>query len=136
MRRLCSGVAVALIALSGCTSAPGGTETPGRPSSGAASAGGTPSAPCVPASAKAAVQVLVSKTGFDSTCVKARVGKQFLFVNDSDAAQSLKTVAGSPESFQVDLPKRTSTYGRSFSKKGTYEIEQLGGGTTLTLVIQ
>ncbi|KRB43107.1 hypothetical protein ASD90_22285 [Terrabacter sp. Root181] len=127
---------MALVALSGCTSTSGGTETPGPSPSGATSAGSVGSAPCVPAAAKAAVQVLVSKTGFDSTCVKARAGKQFLFVNDSDAAQSLKTGSGSPESFRVDLPKRTSTYARTFSKKGTYEIEQLGGRTTLTLVIQ
>jgi len=79
--------------------------------------------------------VLVSAGGFDATCAKAAVGKQVFFINNSDKAQALKTKAGAPESFQVDLPKKTSTYVRVFKKKGTYVIEQAGGKTPLTLVV-
>jgi hypothetical protein len=79
--------------------------------------------------------VLVSTSGFDATCVKATVGEQFFFINNSAEAQSLKTAAGSPESFQVDLPKKTSTYARAFKTKGTYVIQQVGGKMSLTLVV-
>jgi hypothetical protein len=67
--------------------------------------------------------------------VKATVGEQIFFINNSAEAQSLKTAAGSPESFQVDLPKNTSTYARAFKTKGTYVIEQAGGKTSLTLLV-
>jgi hypothetical protein len=80
-------------------------------------------------------QVLVSASGFDATCVKAFVGNQVFFINNSDKAQSLKTAPGAPESFQVDLPKKTSTYARAFKAKGTYVIQQTGGKTALTLVV-
>jgi hypothetical protein len=81
--------------------------------------------------------VTVTKSGFDHLCVTAPAGTQFFIVSNSDKAVSLRTMKGSPESFQVDLPQRTSTYARSFKKKGTYVIEQAGGtGGTLTLLIR
>jgi hypothetical protein len=81
--------------------------------------------------------VTVTKNGFDHLCVTTSAGTQFFFVSDSDQAVSLRTMKGSPESFQVDLPRRTSTYARSFKKKGTYVIEQVGDASgTLTLLIK
>ena len=87
------------------------------------------------ATAKSVRQVLVSASGFDVTCVKAAVGKQVFFINNGDKAQSLKTATGAPESFRVDLPKKTSTYARAFKAKGTYVIQQVGGKISLTLVV-
>ena len=134
MKRLVGSTVVALVALTGCTSGNKDAAPPGP--SPSASGASTTSGACTPATAKSAPQVLVSTSSFDTTCVKAAVGKQFFFVNNSDKAQSLKTAKGAPERFQVDLPKRTSTYARAFKKKGTYVIEQAGGKTPLTLVVR
>jgi len=135
MNRLVGTTVIALVALTACSD---GTKdaSPPRPSPRASSGTSTTSGTCTSETAKSAPQVLVSTGGFDATCVTAAVGKQFFFINNSDKAQSLKTADGSPEGFQVDLPKRTSTYARAFKKKGTYVIEQGGGKTPLTLVVR
>jgi hypothetical protein len=134
VKRLVASTAIALIALTGCSGGTTGTSPSG--SSQNTSPGLSPtSGACTSETAKSARQVLVSTSGFDATCVKATVGKQFFFINNSAKAQSLKTAAGSPESFQVDLPKKTSTYARAFKTKGTYVIEQAGGKTSLTLLV-
>ena len=135
MKRLVGSTAIALIALTGCTDGNKDATAPG-PSLRASSGASTTSGACTPETAKSAPQVLVSTSGFDTTCIRATVGKQFFFVNNSDKAQSLQTAEGAPERFQVDLPKRTSTYARAFKKKGTYVIEQAGGKTPLTLVVR
>jgi hypothetical protein len=134
VKRLVASTAFALIALTGCTGGQKDTSAPG-PSTSASSGASKTSGTCTPATAKSARQVLVSASGFDATCVKTSVGKQVFFINSSDKAQSLKTKAGAPESFQVDLPKKTSTYARAFKAKGMYVIEQAGGKTALTLVV-
>lgn len=135
MKRLVGSTAIALVALTGCTSGNKDATPPG-PSPSASSRASATSGTCTLATARSRPQVLVSSSGFDTTCVKAAVGKQFFFVNNGDKAQSLKTSEGAPESFQVDLPKKTSTYARAFKKKGTYVIEQAGGKTPLTLVVR
>lgn len=138
MKRLIGSTAVALIALTGCS---GGSKDASKPapftsaSSSSSSGASTTSGACTAATAKSVRQVLVSASGFDATCVKAFVGNQVFFINNSDKAQSLKTAAGAPESFQVDLPKKTSTYARAFKAKGTYVIQQTGGKVALTLVV-
>ena len=138
MKRLVGSTAIALIALTGCA---GGSKDATAPvsspsaSTSASSGGSTSSGACTSESAKSTRQVLVSNSGFDATCVKASVGKQVFFINNSDKAQSLKTSAGAPESFKVDLPNKNSTYARAFKAKGTYVIEQAGGKTALTLVV-
>jgi plastocyanin len=134
VKRLVGTTAIALIALTGCS---GGSKDASAPSASlsASSGASTTGSACTSETAKPARQVLVSAMGFDATCVKAAVGKQVFFINNGDKAQSLKTAAGSPESFKVDLPKKTSTYARAFKKKGTYVIEQAGGKTSLTLIV-
>ena len=138
MKRLVGSTAIALLALTGCT---GGSTDANAPSSSpsasssVSSGASTTSGACTAETAKSTRQVLVSTSGFDATCVKTAVGKQVFFINNSDKVQSLKTAAGAPESFKVDLPKKTSTYARAFKAKGTYVIEQAGGKTVLTLVV-
>lgn len=138
MKRLVACTAFALIALTGCSGGTTGpspsTTSPSTPS-GLTSGASTTSGACTSETAKSVRQVLVSTNGFDATCVKAAVGKQVFFINNSDKAQSLKTASGAPESFQVVLPKKTSTYVRAFKTKGTYVIEQAGGKTSLTLLV-
>lgn len=138
MKRLVGSTAIALIALTGCA---GGSKDATAPvsspsaSSSASSGGSTSSGACTSETAKSARQVLVSTSGFDATCLKAAVNKQFAFINNGDKAQSLKTAARAPESFQVDLPDKTSTYVRVFKTKGTYVIDQASGKTALTLIV-
>ena len=134
MKRLVASTAIALIALTGCTGGTTGTSASG-PSQNTSPGLSPTSGACTSKTAKSARQVLVSTSGFDATCVKATVGKQFFFINNSAKPQSLKTAAGSPESFQVDLPKKTSTYARAFKTKGIYVIQQAGGKTSLTLLV-
>lgn len=81
-------------------------------------------------------QVLISERGFDPGCVSVAIGDQFFLINDSDTSQSLKTAPDAPDAFQVDLPKKTSTYVRTFEKQGTYVIEQAGGTAPLTLIVR
>ena len=132
MKRLLGSVALGMVALSACTGA--SDQTTPSPSGGAAPAAATVA--CTADTATSARQVKVSTAGFDHICVTAVAGTQFFFVSDSDKAVSFKTTNGSPESLQVDLPNRTSTYARSFKKKGTYVIEQAGGRVPLTLLVR
>jgi hypothetical protein len=134
VNRLFGTAAIALIALAACSGGSKDASAPIPPTS-TSSGTSTTSGVCTSETAKSVRQVLVSTSGFDATCVKAAVGHQVFFINNSDKAQSLKTAAGAPESFQVVLPKKTSTYARVFKAKGTYLIAQAGGGTVLTLVV-
>jgi hypothetical protein len=138
VKRLIGSTAIALIALTGCSGGSKDASAPARStsaSSSSSSEASTTSGACTSATAKPVRQVLVSVSGFDATCVKTSVGIQVFFINNSEKAQSLKTATGAPESFQVDLPKKTSTYARAFKAKGTYVIKQTGGKTPLTLVV-
>jgi plastocyanin len=135
MSRAVAAMLVAASVTAACTSSGNGTKSSGAPS-GLPSSGSTgPATSCTKASAITARQTLITKAGFSPSCVKITAKSRFFFVNNEKKDHTATTRAGSPVSFDADLPKKNSTYVTTFKKKGTYVISDKTTNKTMTLFV-
>jgi hypothetical protein len=68
--------------------------------------------------------------------VKIKLKGQFFFVNnDKKTMHEVATNSGSPTTFDVKLPKKSSTYTQVFAKKGTYVVTDLTTKKSMTLYV-
>src|SRR5438445_3715043 len=110
---LSRAVAVMVMAASvtaACTSSGNGNRSSGAPSGSTSGGSSGPATTCAKASAVTARQTLITKAGFSPSCVKIKAKAQFFFVNNEKKDHTATTRAGSPVSFDADLPKKNSTY--------------------------
>lgn len=90
---------------------------------------------CTPANARELAQNFITASSFDVECVTTKTGKPFYFVNNDDASHTVTTETGAPESFDAELPRKTSTYAHTFQKPGTYKIICKRHNETMTLIV-
>jgi plastocyanin len=131
---------VAAIVLAGglvasCTSSGNGNGTSPPPSPSASGSTTNASGPCTRGTATTAKFTNIDADGFMPSCVKIKAGAQFLFINNARKRHSVTTRKGAPASFDVQLPRKTSTYARKFKKKGKYVVVDKTTDETMTLFV-
>jgi plastocyanin len=90
---------------------------------------------CTAANATAERQDFITNDKFDVQCVKASLNQPFYFINNDDAEHTITTASGSPDMFDADLPKKTSTFTETFTKAGTYHIYCKRHGEKMTVIV-
>lgn len=90
---------------------------------------------CNESSAREVSQSFITNSTFDLGCLKVAANKQFFFINNDDTAHVVATQAGAPETFEAELPKKSSTYARSFAKTGEYKIDCKRHNESMTLFV-
>jgi plastocyanin len=119
------------VVLAACSSssgraAPKNTTTP---------KGTTAPAGCTAEAAQPARQALISASGWDVRCAKARVGTSFFFINDDTRPHTVTARPPSPQTFDAILPKKTSTYQLAVKRAGTYVVIDRRGNHQMTLIV-
>jgi plastocyanin len=135
MSRAVAAMLVAASVTAACTSSGNGNKSSGAPSGSPSGGSSGPVGTCTSASARTARATLITSVGFSPSCIKIKLKSQFLFINNEKKDHNVTTRQGSPVSFDVDLPKKTSTYATTFKKKGTYVIVDKTTKKTMTLFV-
>jgi plastocyanin len=113
-------LATATLALSGCGDSDGDNA----------------SGECTSENARELTQAFITSSKFDVDCAKAKVGTPFYFVNNDDTTHTVTAGPTSPEVFDAELPKKTSTYSHTFTKPGTYTITCKRHNEDMTLILE
>lgn len=90
---------------------------------------------CTEQSAREPKQNFITNGAFDVACAKVVANTQFFFINNDDEAHTVTTQQGAPESFDAELPKKSSTYAHTFAKTGKYEIKCKRHNEAMTLFV-
>ena len=90
---------------------------------------------CSATAAKAARQVSITASKFDTNCVSVKLKGQFFIINNDATPHTIVAVSPSPEPFNVTLPKKASTYARSFTVKGEHTVTIKGSREVLTIFV-
>ena len=132
---------IAATLTAGCTSSGNGnTKSSTGPSGTPSGPSGTstgPAATCTKASAITARQTLITKSGFNPSCVKITTRSTFLFINNDSkkAVHTAITAKSAPEQLNVQLPHKNSTFAHSFKKRGTYVFSDTASAKKMTLFV-
>lgn len=129
-----AATALILLTLAGCSNggdkAQGATpSTTEKPTTTAATSG------CSASQAEAARGLTVTDGKFDVTCAKVALGKQVFITNGGSKKVTVATVPGAPVEFNVELPKKTSTYAWTPKKVGTYTLTVTPGSGKVTVIV-
>jgi len=136
MATVSRGVAVLLVTsgvAAGCTSSGSGATSSPPPNTSSGS--GATSGPCTLGTAVHAKFTYVDARGFTPSCVKIKRGGQFLFINNDRKQHNVSTQRGAPTAFNVELPKKTSTYAAVYKKSGKYVVVDSTTNETMTLFV-
>lgn len=119
-----------------CTGSGDGKSSTSPPTGPSANSDGTGTEHCTANTAVKAKFTLIDAAGFKPSCVKIKIKGQFLFINEENRQHALRTRAGSPTTFRVTLPQKTSTYSANFRRKGRCVVVDTTTHKQVTLFVK